>query len=184
MTVLGLGEAASQGVEAKASFRAGWLKHIGVVLGGASGTAIVLGGYDILRSEPAQAFDLLRAWGPAFLLAMLAMFILGKFLDGLNSTVRESFSVVAGGVKASAEASSRTADALTRLADQGTRQAEQVERLAIYAASEFPGLYERLDRQDEVLRDLASSMKGLHTKLSNEKNALEKKQEGERDGNG
>jgi hypothetical protein len=184
VTGLGLNEAAGQGVDAKAEFRSGWLKHLRIVLGGAGGAAIVLGCFEVLKSEPAQAFSLLQSYGPASLIAVVAIFVTGRFLEGLNATVRESFNMVASGVQTSAEASSRTADALTRLADQGTRQAEQVERLAIYAASEFPGLYERLDRQDEVLRDLAAGVKGLHTKLTNEKTALDKKEEGEHHGSG
>jgi hypothetical protein len=184
VTTLGLGEAASQGVDAKADFRGGWLKHLKIALGGASGTALVLGGYEVLKSQPAQAFGLLQSYGPVFLIAALVIFAGGKVLEGLTTTIRESFGLVASSVQASAAASSRTADAMTRLADQGTRQAEQIERLAIYAASEFPGLYERMDRQDEMLRELASGVKGLHTKLSNEKTALDKKQEGERDGSG
>jgi aldehyde:ferredoxin oxidoreductase len=70
---------------------------------------------------------------------------------------------------------------LTRLADQGTREFEQVERLAIYAAQEFPGVYQRLDRQDEVLQELAHGVKGLHTMLGNEKAALDRK-DGELEG--
>jgi hypothetical protein len=146
-------------------FRGGWLKHVGVAIGGASGAAVILGAYEVLRAQPDRAFALLQGWGPVFLIAIVALFVTGKFLEGLNATVRESFSVVASGVQSSAEAAGRTADALTRLADQGSRQAEQVERLAIYAAQEFPGVYERFDRQDEVLKDLAASVNALRIRL-------------------
>jgi hypothetical protein len=161
MTSLGLNSTGATKAEVALAFRAGWLKHVGVVLGGASGAAIVLGAYQVLRAEPEKAFALLQAWGPVFLVAIVAIFILGKFLDGLNSTVRESFSVVASSVQNSAEAAGRTADALTRLADQGGRQAEQVQRLAIYAAQEFPQVYERFDRQDEALGKLAESVNAI-----------------------
>jgi hypothetical protein len=185
VTSLGL-SAVSPRAEVAAGFRSGWLKHVGVAVGGASGAAIVLGAYDVLRSQPDRAFSLLQGWGPAFLLAIVAMLIVGRYLEGLNLTVRESFSVVAGSLQSGAEATGRTADALTKLADQGGRQAEQVERLAIYAAQEFPGVYERLDRQDEVLQDLVRGMKGLHSMLSSEKAALDRKDKGseERDGSG
>lgn len=151
MTTLDLGLQAAPKTDIQVGFRSGWLKHIGVVIGGASGAAVVLGGYEVLRSQPERAFGLLQVWGPSSLLAMVAILVLGKFLEGLNSTVRESFSIVASGVHSSAEAAGRTADALTRLAEQGGKQAQEVQRLAIYASQEFPGLYERLDRQDEVM---------------------------------
>lgn len=165
MTSLGLNALGGPKAEATFGFRGGWLKHIGVAIGGASGAAVILGGYEILRSQPDKAFALLQAWGPVFLVSIVAIFVVGKFLDGLNSTVRESFSVVAAGVQNSAEAAGRTADALTRLADQGGRQAEQVERLAIYAAQEFPQVYERFDRQDEALGKLAESVNAIANHL-------------------
>ena len=179
MTTLDLGGARMPRAEVKAAFRSGWLRNIGVAVGGASGAALALGAYQVLKSEPERAFGLLQAWGPAFLVAMLAIFVLGRFLEGLNSTVRESFAVVASGVSSSAEAAGRQADALTRLADQGNKQAEEVRRLAIYAAQEFPGIYERFDRQDAVLHDLARSVNGLHSKLGEEKAALERKGSGD-----
>jgi uncharacterized protein YukE len=129
----------------------------------------------------------LQGWGPAFLIALFALYVSGRFLEGLNATVRESFNVVASSVQSGAQANGRTADALTRLADQGTREFEQVERLAVYAAQEFPGVYQRLDQQDEVLQELLQrGMKGLHTLLGNEKAALDRKDRKleERDGSG
>jgi hypothetical protein len=131
------------------------------VIGGASGAAAVLAGFEILRTQPDKAFALLQGWGPAFVIAIVSLLVVGKFLEGLNSTVRESFSVVASSVHDSADAASRTADALTRLADQGGKQAQEVQRLAIYAAQEFPGLYTRLDRQDEILEHQSAMLVGL-----------------------
>lgn len=123
---------------------------------------MVLAGFTVLRAEPDKAFDLLRVWGPAFLIAMLAIVVLGKFLEGLNTTVRESFNVVATSAQASAAAAGRQADALTRLADQGNKQAEEVRRLAIYAAREFPAVYDRFDQLDASIRELTDGVKGLH----------------------
>lgn len=167
VTILGAAGEAVVGEAAGWISRSGWLKHMGTAITGASGAAIVLGGYEVLTSQPERAFALLQAWGPAFLIAVIALFLI--------ATIRESFSMVASGVQMSATAAGRTADALTRLAEQGGRQSEQVERLAIYAAQEFPGVYERLDRQDDVLLELVEGMKGLHSMLSKEKAALDLK---------
>jgi hypothetical protein len=129
-----------------------------------------MGGYEVLRAQPDRAFGLLEAWGPFFLIALVAILVLGKFLEGTNQTVRESFGVVAEAVKSSADAAARTADALTRLADQGGRQAEQVERLAIYSAQEFPRVYERFDAQDALLKGLASSIDSFRSHLERNMN--------------
>ncbi len=171
MTILGLG-AKTAAANVDLGFRRGIFRHIGVVLGGAGSAAVVLGGYQLLRQQPDRAFALLQGWGPAFLLGLVALVVMGRFLDGLSQGVRESFSVVAGAVQNQAEASGRTADALTRLADQGGRQAEEIQRLVVYAGREFPSIYERFDRQDEALKSLANSVErvtsavnGLHTRL-------------------
>lgn len=165
MTTLGLAGNGTPKAEVDMGFRVGWLKHVGLAISGASGAAVVMGGYEILRSQPDKAFALLQGWGPAFLLGIVGLVIVGSFLgklfEGLNSTVRNSFTVMASSMEHSASSAGRTADALTRLADQGNRQFEQVERLAIYAASEFPGVYARLDEQDKVLKDIAQSVNAL-----------------------
>jgi hypothetical protein len=150
---LGLKEGEQAKTDVRVGFRTGWIRHIGVAIGGATGAAVVLGGYQVLRTNPSQSFSLLQAWGPTCFIAIFAIFIVGKFFEGLNSTVRESFSVVAGSVRLSAEAAGRTADALTRLADQGGKQHQEIQRLAIYAAQEFPSLYKRFDSQDEMLEN-------------------------------
>jgi hypothetical protein len=183
VTTLGLSGDGRSKIDAQVGFRSGLLRHIGVAIGGAGGAAVALGAYEVLKSAPTQSFALLQAWGPTFLIAIFCVFVAGKFLENVNSTVRESVTVMAGELRASGEAAGRTADALSRLADQGGKQFEEVRRLSLYAAQEFPSVYERFDRQDAVLHDLASSVKGLHSKLSSEKAALEKKDEAERDGN-
>ena len=167
MTTLGLGAMADSAtsVGVQAGFRTGWLRHVGVAVGGASGAAIVLGGYEVLRSQPDKAFALLQSWGPAFLLTLVAVTLVAGLGGELIEAIRESFKTVASSVRASADSAGRTADALTRLAEQGGRQAEQVERLAIYAAQEFPGVYERLDKQDDILQELLRGQKALHTML-------------------
>jgi hypothetical protein len=167
VTALGLSETGIPRTEVAFGFRGGWLKHAGVAIGGASGAAVVLGAYEVLRAQPDRAFALLQGWGPAFLVAIVALFIVGKFLEGLNATVRESFSVVASGVHCSAEAQGRTAEALTRLAEQGGEQARETQRLATFAAQESQSVYERLDQQDEVLSQLMESVKAIQGHLTN-----------------
>jgi len=187
MTILGgAGEAmAAAGIGSVS--RSTWMKHLGTAITGASGAAVVLGGYEVLTAQPERAFTLLQGWGPTFLITIVGLFLIGKFLDGivgrfldgLNSTVRESFNVMAVNAKASADAAAKTALALTQLAEQGNHQAEETRRLAIYAAQEFIPLYERLDKQDQTLNEIASGMKVIHRLLDQEKAALTKKEKEE-----
>ena len=176
MTSLNLNGAVAAKAELGASLQPAWLKHVGLAISGASGTAVVIGAYEVIKAQPDQSFKLLQVWGPIFIVAILIVAVAGKLGGELIQAIRESFSMVATSVHDSAEASGRTADALTRLADQGGRQAEQVERLAVYAAQEFPRVYERMDEQDKDLKDLLSGVKGLHSMLSNEKAALDLKE--------
>jgi hypothetical protein len=167
MTILGLSAITPPKAGLGVDFRAGWLKHVGLAISGASGAAIVIGAYDVLRSQPDRAFALLQGWGPAFLIAMIAYFLI--------VTIRESFSVVAQSVLSSAHAAGRTADALTRLADLNGDQARETQRLATFAAQGTESMLERFDKQDTMLVDLGRNIKGLHSLLSQEKAALELK---------
>jgi hypothetical protein len=155
--------------EVNANFRTGWLRHLGVAIGGASGMALALGAYEVFRTQPDKSFQLLQVWGPAFLVALLAIVVFGKlaenFVGGMIAAIRESFKMVATSVHDSAEATSRQADALTRLADQGGKQAEEVKMLALYAAQEFPGVYRRFDRQDQTLAEMGTSLRDLTTSI-------------------
>jgi len=175
MTGIGLVGADAPKGEVAASFRRGWLRHFRVALSSAGGAAVVLLILDLLQRQPVEGFKLLGAWGPWPVIALVALAFLGRFMGQMNDTIQTTFSAVVTNVQQQTVASVKTADALTRLADQGGRQAEQVERLAIYAAQEFPGVYERLDKQDEILLDVQRGIKGLHSMLSNEKVAFDRR---------
>lgn len=155
---LGLNDDNQPKTSVSLGLRRGWFRHIGVVMGGASGTAVVLAGYEVLRAQPDKAFGLLQSWGPYFFVAILVVLTVGKLLEGMNQNVRESFQVVANAVQSSADAAGRTADALTKLAEQGGRQFQEVQRLALFAAQEFPSVYERFDRQDAMLEKQNQTM--------------------------
>jgi hypothetical protein len=51
----------------EAGFRSGWLRHIGVAIGGASGAAAALGCYEsVAAASRTRASNSLQGWGPAF----------------------------------------------------------------------------------------------------------------------
>jgi uncharacterized protein YukE len=150
MTVLGLGHVEAPS-EVTGSFRAGWIRHIRVVLGSAGGAALIFGAFELIQKQPGESFKLLGAWGPWPVVALVALVLVGSFLSRINETISTTFAAIVTSSQQQAQSSGKMADAVSRLADQGNKQAQEMQRLAIYAAQEFPGVYERLDRQDKVL---------------------------------
>jgi hypothetical protein len=168
MTGLGLTTGAPAG-QVSGSTGSGRLKHFKVALSSAGGAAIVLAGFELLQKQPTEGFKLLGQWGPWPLIVLVALVMAGSFFSKLNDTISTSFSAIVTsaqqGVEVQSkgvEAQSKTADALSRLADQGNKQAEEVRRLAIYAAREFPAMYDRFDQLDASIAKLTEGMKGLH----------------------
>lgn len=154
--------------EVGVAFRSGWIRHLRVALSSAGGVAVVLAIFGVLQKQPGAGFGLLASWGPWPILGLGVLWILGRFLSRTSDTIHTTLGGVVRSVQQSAEAQARmaeaggmTAEALSQLAAQGGRQAEEVKRLAIYAAQEFPGVYQRFDKQDTVLRELSESMKAL-----------------------
>ena len=157
MTSLGLG-AERPRVDLQVGLRTGWLKHFGVAIGGASGAAVALEAYEVLRSQPDKSFQLLQVWGPAFLVALMALYIFGQLAESMIGALRESFGSLAQSVRDSAEATMRQAEAQNKLAEIGGEQARETQRLAMFAAQESQNVYDRLDRQDGVLHALAQNV--------------------------
>ena len=161
MTVLGLGDLVPSG-EVAATFKSGWVRHFKLGLSSAGGAAVVIAVFSLLEREPAEGFKLLGQWGPWPVIALVALALVGRFMSRMNETVSTTFGAVVRSVQAQASASGKTADALTRLADQGGKQAEEVRRLAIYAAREFPAMYDRFDQLDLSISKLTEGVRGLH----------------------
>lgn len=161
MTVLGLGGSVPSG-EVSVSSRSGWLRHFKVALSSAGGAAAVIAVFSLLDKRPVEGFQLLGQWGPWPVIALVALVLVGGFMSRMNDTITTTFGAVVTSVQAQASASGKTADALTRLADQGGKQAEEVRRLAIYAAREFPAMYDRFDQLDTSISKLTEGVRGLH----------------------
>jgi|GEM_PF-1643897 len=164
-----LGEVKLPSGEVEAKFRSGWLRHFRVVLSSASGAAVVLGIFTLLQQRPSEGFRLLDSWGPWPVLAIVVLVLAAPFLARLSETIGSAFTAIVAHTQRTADAQTKTAEALSELADYGKRQFEEVERLAVYAAREFPGVYERFDQTDQALKELATSMTLLHQRLDSGK---------------
>jgi hypothetical protein len=146
--------------------KTGWFKGALVLgIGAGGGLGLMLEIAQVFGKDPREGFDVLKAWGPWALVVGLVVWLVYQLASKSIDTARDAMNAWVGTAKTQAEASTRTADALTKLAEQGGRQGEEVRRLAIYAAQEFPSLYERFDKQDETLATLVDAVKGLHVKL-------------------
>jgi len=152
--------------------RSWWKLTVAISLGTGMVLSIVAVVFEFAQRYPTETFALLRQWGPWLLIITLCLVLLSNLLnkgiEGGLTVFRESTQAQmasAEAQKASAEAQGRTADAMTRLADQGSKQAEEVRRLSIYAAREFPNVYDRFDKQDAVLGTVARGIEALHGRL-------------------
>jgi hypothetical protein len=161
VTTLGIGLNEVPKGEVAASFRGGWLRHFRVALSSAGGAAVVVGIFELLQRQPIEGFRLLGVWGPWPIVALVALAFGGRFMSRLSDSLQTAFSALVSSAQQQAQASDRQANALSKLADQGGQQAEEVRRLAIYAAQEFPSVYERFNRQDEVLANVADAVNRL-----------------------
>jgi hypothetical protein len=161
VTTLGIGLNEVPKGEVAASFRGGWLRHFRVALSSAGGAAVVVGIFELLQRQPIEGFRLLGVWGPWPIVALVALTFGGRFMSRLSDSLQTAFSALVSSAQQQAQASDRQANALSKLADQGGQQAEEVRRLAIYAAQEFPSVYERFNRQDEVLANVAEAVNRL-----------------------
>jgi hypothetical protein len=149
-----------------ASFKSGWVRHFKLALSSAGGAAVAIAIFELLNKQPVEGFKLLSVWGPWPVVALVSVALFGSvissFLSRMNETIQTAFGSVVASVQQQASASNKTADALTRLADQGGKQQEEVRRLAIYAAREFPAMYDRFDQLDGAIAKLTEGVKGLH----------------------
>ena len=161
MTTLGLAETGMPRAQVALNFRTGWLSHFKVALSSAGGAAIILAAFELLQRQPQAGFALLAQWGPWPFIALIGLAFLGRFLSRMNDTVQAAFTSMVDSGQQQASASGRQADALTKLAEQGGEQARETHRLAMFAAQESQNVYERLDRQDEVLNSVAHSVNAV-----------------------
>jgi hypothetical protein len=125
---------------AKSTLRTEVLKRVAMGGGWSIGGAVVWGVIELLKSEPNQAFPLLKSWGPWAIFALVALYViydLSRLLlgIGLRAVVAlESLSV-----------------AQQKSADKDDRQLQEIQTLTAYTS-----------QQSERTAD---SMRSLHEKL-------------------
>lgn len=107
-------------------FREGWVKAIGVALGGTGSVAVVLGTYELIEREPKLAFDLLAQWGGRFVLCL----VFGVLLYKLAILFIAHLARLAAGVQ-------EMAVAMARLADKDDRERDRMITETMYVGAQM-----------------------------------------------
>ncbi|HEX4039063.1 MAG TPA: hypothetical protein VHX37_13465 [Acidobacteriaceae bacterium] len=153
--MFGSEQGTGRSTELRVGLRRGWFRYVNFALGSVGTVAIGIEGLRLLESDPNQAFALLRAWGPNFFIGLVIVLIVGSLLNQLMEISRDGV-----------QAQRQMAEAMTQIAAKDDRQAEEVRRLTVYASRELGVIAERMDKQDEVMRQVAASVEGLHARLN------------------
>lgn len=128
----------------------------GLFYTGAAGVGVVitLGFLDLLKNNPSSASEVLRGWGPGFVLGLLALVVGGAFLDKMVDAQRSSV-----------EAQQEVAVALTKLAERDDRDRDRMVTETQYMA-------QRMDQTHALVTSMAAQLERIEARLGS-KNAGE-----------
>ena len=124
-----------------------WAKNL--IYPGAAGVivTILLGYMELLKVNPTAGTDLLRSWGPGFVLGLLALLVIGVFLDKMVDAQRSSVS-----------AQQQVAVALTQLAERDDRERDRMVTETQYMA-------QRMDQTHALVTSVAAQLSRIEMKL-------------------
>lgn len=133
--------------QVKIGFRSGWLRVVAIQLGGAGLIGLAFAVLSLAQRQPVQMFDLLRGWGFAWLLILVALFIAWDLAKlGLGYLGKLADSVQAMGM------------AMNRIADKDDR-----ERDRMVTETAFVG--QRLQRMAEQHEEWKTEQRQHNVKL-------------------
>jgi hypothetical protein len=124
-----------------------WLR--GLVYPGAAGLmlALALGFFELLKNNPAAGIEVLKSWGPGFVLALLALVVVGSFLDKIVDAQT-----------AGVEAQQKVAVALAQLAERDDRDRDRMVTETQYMA-------QRMDQTHALVISLTAQMSRIESRL-------------------
>lgn len=136
------------------------------------GTSIVGGGSavflitQLIRQEPARAFDLMNRWGPGYLLALFVAFLVDRLMRKMIDSSRATADNAAGAlrelamqVQSVAEANSRQANAMQTLADKDDRDKQEMQTLIGVVNSKVDQTLDELRRQNRSFERIEDALK-------------------------
>jgi hypothetical protein len=126
----------------------GWLRRL--LFPGTVGLSvgIVIEFFRLCGSDPRGAIELLKAWGPSFLLGMLMISVIGGLLGKMLDISRDGVA-----------AQTRMAEAIGRIAEKDDRQFDEMRRTSQYAAQMSERVVELISGQSAAIHELTDQMK-------------------------
>lgn len=131
----------------KSSLRTELVKRIALGGGWSVGAAIVFGAFELIRSEPHEAFPLLKSWGPWALVSIVGLYVLydlAKILLNIGTRL--------------VQAVEKLAVAQQKSADKDDRQVQEMQTLTAYTAQQSERTYQKMS-------ELADGLTALNKKL-------------------
>jgi hypothetical protein len=124
-----------------------WIR--GLIYPGVAGAiiAILLTYMQLLKTNPTAGTDLLKGWGPGFVLGLLALVVVGVFLDKMVDAQR-----------AGVEAQQKVAVALTQLAERDDRDRDRMVTETQYMA-------QRMDQTHALVTSVSAQLSRIEMKL-------------------
>ena len=124
-----------------------WVR--GIMYPGAAGVmlAVTLALLDLLKTSPSAAMDLLKTWGPGFVLGLLALLVVSSFLDKMVDAQ-----------KSGVEAQQQVAVALTQLAERDDRDRDRMVTETQYMA-------QRMDQTHALVASVSAQLCRIELKL-------------------
>jgi methyl-accepting chemotaxis protein len=145
---------------AKTTLRAEIFKRIALGGGWSVGAAVVFGAFQLLRSNPTDAFPLLKAWGPWAIVTIVALYVfydLVRILMGIGNQLVQSVE--------------KLAVAQQQLADKDDRQTQEMQTLTSYTAQQTERLAAKIAGVRDQLKEISDKLDLDHTSAFNTINA-------------
>ncbi len=138
---------------AKSSLRTEFVKRVALGGGWSVGASIVFGAYELLHSDPHEAFPLLKSWGPWCIVTLVALYfgydVLKTFLNIGTRAV---------------QALEELAMAQQKTADKDDLQLQEIQTLNAYTAAQSERMYTKLLEHFALTESLAQKMDALAPK--------------------
>jgi hypothetical protein len=124
-----------------------WMR--GLIFPGVAGVilTILLTYMELVKTNPAAGTELLKGWGPGFVLGLLALVVVGVFLDKMVDAQRSSV-----------DAQQKVAVALTQLAERDDRDRDRMVTETQYMA-------QRMDQTHALGTSVAAQLSRIEMKL-------------------
>jgi DNA anti-recombination protein RmuC len=129
------------------------------VFGGGTALYLIL---QLVREQPDQAFRLLQAWGPGYLLALFIAYALNKLLTKAVDMVSQFSERNSAAAEKVATQMQSIAVAMQTMADKDDRQVQEMQTLTSYTAQQSDRLATRIATLFETLQEISDKLDQTH----------------------